>query len=78
MILNTTFNNISFILWQTFLLVEKTKAPGEKHTPCHEGYSNSQLYHMVVGFTTTCAISEFKFCSWQGVLDTSLSGKVCQ
>jgi hypothetical protein len=59
-------------------LTNFTTAPGEKHTPCHEGYSNSQLYHMVVGFTTTCAISDFKFCSWQGVLDTSLSGKVCQ
>ena len=40
---------------------------------------------MVVGFTTTCAISayhhlncEFQPCSWRGVLDTTLCGKVCQ
>jgi hypothetical protein len=39
---------------------------------------------MVVGFTTTCTISayhhsfEFKPCSWQGVLDTTLCDKVCQ
>ena len=42
---------------------------------------------MVVGFTTTCAISdsvyhynscEFKSCSWQGVLDTTVCDKVCQ
>ena len=40
---------------------------------------------MVVGFTTTYAISayhhrsfEFKSCSWRGVLDTTLCGKVCQ
>jgi hypothetical protein len=40
---------------------------------------------MVVGFTTTCAISayhhyscEFQPCSWQGVLDTTLCDKVCQ
>jgi hypothetical protein len=40
---------------------------------------------MVVGFTTTCAISahhhqncEFKACSWRGVLDTALYDKVCQ
>ena len=40
---------------------------------------------MVVGFTTTCAISayqhkrcEFEPHSWWGVLDTTLCGKVCQ
>jgi len=40
---------------------------------------------MVVGFTTTCAISayhhsncEFKSCWWRGVLDTTLCDKVCQ
>ena len=39
---------------------------------------------MVVGFTTTCAISayhdqrfEFISHSWQGVLDTTLCDKVC-
>ena len=41
--------------------------------------------HMVVGFTTTCAISafclqsyEFEPRSWQGVLDATLCDKVCQ
>ena len=40
---------------------------------------------MVVGFTTTYTISgyyhksgEFEFCSWGGVLDTTLCDKVCQ
>jgi hypothetical protein len=40
---------------------------------------------MVVGFTTTCAISaylhyryEFESRSWQGVLDTTFCDKVCQ
>jgi hypothetical protein len=40
---------------------------------------------VVVGFTTTCAISayhhyscEFESRSWRGVLDTSLCDKVCQ
>jgi hypothetical protein len=39
---------------------------------------------MVVGFTTTCAISayhhlscEFESRSWRGVLDTTLCDKVC-
>ena len=30
---NTTFNNISVILWQSFLLVEETGVPGENHQP---------------------------------------------
>ena len=40
---------------------------------------------MIVGFTTTCAIStyrhlrcEFESHSWRGVLDTTLCDKVCQ
>ena len=40
---------------------------------------------IIVGFTTTCAISayhhfncEFDLCSWPGVLDTTLCDKVCQ
>jgi hypothetical protein len=39
----------------------------------------------VLGVSTTCAISvyhhwscEFEFCSWRGVLDTTLCDKVCQ
>ena len=41
--------------------------------------------HMVVGFTTTYAISayhhlrcEFESCSWWGVLNTTLCDKICQ
>jgi len=41
--------------------------------------------HMVAGFTTTYAIGayhhysfEFEFCSWRGVLDTTLCDQVCQ
>ena len=41
--------------------------------------------HMLVGFTTSCAIStnhhlscEFEFRSWRGVLDVTLCDKVCQ
>jgi hypothetical protein len=44
----------------------------------------SRFDHMVVGFTTTCAISayhhwscEFEFCLLRGVLDTTLCDKVC-
>jgi len=34
---------------------------------------------MVVGFTTTCAISAYHYySSWQGLLDTTLCNKVCQ
>ena len=31
LVLNTTFNNILDILWQSVLLVEKTGVPGENH-----------------------------------------------
>jgi len=35
---------------------------------------------MVVGFTTTCAISAYyiRTRSWRGVLDTTLCDKVCR
>ena len=33
MVLNATFNNISVISWQSFLLVEETGEPGENHRP---------------------------------------------
>ena len=48
-------------------------------------FNSGRRDRMVVGFTTTYAISdhhhkgwEFKSCSWWGVLDTSLCDKVCQ
>jgi hypothetical protein len=31
MVLNATFNNISVISWQSVLLVEETRVPGENH-----------------------------------------------
>jgi hypothetical protein len=31
MVLNATFNNISVISWQSVLLVEETRVPGEKY-----------------------------------------------
>ena len=33
MVFNTTFNNISAISWQSVLLVEETRVPGENHRP---------------------------------------------
>jgi len=33
MVLNATFNNISAISWQSVLLVEETRVPGENHRP---------------------------------------------
>jgi hypothetical protein len=31
MVLNATFNNISVISWQSVLLMEETRGPGENH-----------------------------------------------
>ena len=33
MVFNTTFNNISGILWQSVLLMEETRVQGENHRP---------------------------------------------
>ena len=33
MVFNATFNNISAISWQSFVLVEETGVPGENHRP---------------------------------------------
>ena len=33
MVLSTTFNTISVILWWSVLLVEETEVPGENHPP---------------------------------------------
>jgi hypothetical protein len=33
MVFNATFNNISVISWQSVLLVEETKVPGENYRP---------------------------------------------
>ena len=41
MVLNATFNNISVILWQSVLLVEESRLPGENHQPVA---SNTMLY----------------------------------
>jgi len=47
LVFNATFNNISVILWQSFLLVEETGVTRENKPPtCHK--SN---YHMIM--TTT-------------------------
>ena len=57
--------------------MEETTSNPVRGRHCHDG--------MVVGFTTTCAIStyhlwscEFKSCSWQGVLNATFCDKVCQ
>jgi hypothetical protein len=33
MVFNATFSNILVILWQSVLLVEETRVPGENHRP---------------------------------------------
>jgi hypothetical protein len=33
MVFNATLNNISVILWQSVLLVEENRVPGENHRP---------------------------------------------
>jgi hypothetical protein len=33
MVFNATFNNISIISWDSVLLAEETRVPGENHRP---------------------------------------------
>jgi len=33
MVFNATFNNISVILWRSYLVVEETRVPGENQRP---------------------------------------------
>ena len=49
MVFNTTFNNISAILWQSVLLVEETRVPGENHRPAAS--HGQTLSHNVVSST---------------------------
>jgi hypothetical protein len=46
MVFNTTFNNISLISWQSVLLVEETRVPGENHQPVASHWQT--LSHNVV------------------------------
>jgi hypothetical protein len=46
LVLNTTFNNISVILWRSVLLVKETVVPGENHRPVASHWQT--LSHNVV------------------------------
>ena len=48
-VFKSTFNNISVISWQSVLLVEETRVPGENHRPVVS--SCQTLSHNVVSFT---------------------------
>jgi len=46
MVFNTTFNNISVILWQSVLLVEETGVSGENHRVLPQ--VTDKLYHIML------------------------------
>jgi hypothetical protein len=47
MVLNTTFNNISVISWQSVLLMEKTRVHGKK-TPIKTYRKSLRTYHIML------------------------------
>jgi hypothetical protein len=49
MVFSATFNNISVILWQSVLLVEETRVPGENHR--HASSHSQTLSQNVVSST---------------------------
>ena len=48
-VLNATFNNISFISWRSVLLVKETGVPGENHRPATSHWQT--LSHNVIART---------------------------
>jgi len=50
MVLNATFNNISYISWWSVLLVEETGVPGENHQQVPDKLYHIRLYqtHLTV------------------------------
>jgi hypothetical protein len=79
LVFKANFNNISVKSWQSVLLVEETRVPGENHWSVYQLtfiqlliLSRGRHGRMVVRFKTTCAINayhlyswEFEPCSWQ-------------
>ena len=61
---NATFNNISVISWQSALLLEETRGPGENQQPVTSHWQT--LSHNVVHLALITNI--FSFISWRSVL----------
>jgi len=57
MVYNVTFNNISVILWQSVLVVEETRVPGENPQPATSHWQT--LSHNVVEYTSPEQNSNF-------------------
>jgi hypothetical protein len=51
MVLNNTFNYISVISWQSVLLVEETRVPGENHWPVTSHWQTLS-HNVVLGYTS--------------------------
>ena len=70
---------------QTFVPIYTLILPSSLYIVLQNNKNRSCRYRMIVGITTTCAISAYNHynCeleprSWQGVLDTTFCEKVCQ
>ena len=53
MVFNTTFNNISVILWRSVLLAEEARGPGENHWQTLSNNVVSSTPHHEQGYKTT-------------------------
>ena len=50
-VFNATFNNISVLSWQSVLMVEETRVPGDTHRPAASHWPT--LSHNIVSSTIT-------------------------
>jgi len=48
MVFNTTFNNISVILWRSVLLVEETRITGENKQPVDPVYKYNYTWRYLI------------------------------
>ena len=54
MVFNTTFNNISVILWQLVLLVEETGVPENNHSGTDLQQVTDKLFNIMLSKLRTC------------------------
>jgi hypothetical protein len=67
MVLSTTFNKISVILWWSVLLVEETEVPGENHPPATSHCIRNKYFKSYQCYSSFSAIFLATRCNEEGM-----------